>query len=326
MSAGLAPFRCQPLYLEKPWGSGVRLRGVVGLPAPPGTGEAWLVSDVEGSPTPILDGPWAGRTLRELVAAEPIAVLGPEAAGVGEARFPLLVKLLEVAGRLSVQVHPDGPTARALGQGQRGKCEAWFVLDAGPGGEVGLGFEQPVAPEALPELARAGTLGERLRRHRPGAGEAIEILPGTFHYARDLLFLEVQETCDLTYRVWDWGSARALHLAEAAECLRRIPAREPGPPTALSGEGRLEVAPRSPFRFTVHDLGGEARLDVAGPGPRVVVALSPGLSLWAGGAGLELDSGQAAVLPACCGRAEVRSGGAPAQVAVAGVAPAVTLP
>lgn len=323
MSAGLAPFRCLPLYLEKPWGSGVRLRGVVGLPAPPRTGEAWLVSDVDGSPTPILDGPWAGRTLRELVAAEPVAVLGPEAAGAGEgARFPLLVKLLEVAGRLSVQVHPDGPTARALGQGQRGKCEAWFVLDAGPAGEVGLGFEEPVAPAALPELARAGTLGERLRRHRPGAGEAIEILPGTFHYARDLLFLEVQETCDLTYRVWDWGSDRALHLAEAAECLRRIPARAPGPPATLTGQGQLEVAPRSPFRFTVHGLVEGARLEVPGPpGPRVVVALSPGLSVWAGGAGLELSSGQAAVLPACCDRAEVRSAGDPAQVAVAGVAP-----
>lgn len=319
MASPLAPFRCQPVYLEKPWGSGAGLRRM-GVPAPAQTGEVWLVSDVEGTPTLVRDGPFAGRTLREVVAADPEGMLGPEAAraagGEDTPRFPLLVKLLEVAGRLSVQVHPDGPTAAALGRGPRGKSEAWYVLEVGPAGEVGFGLAAPLTPEELLAAARQGNLAERLRRFRPAPGDGLEILPGTFHFAHDLLFLEVQETCDVTFRVWDWGSERALHLPEAAECLRRIPRPPPGPP-ARAARGELEVAPGSPFRFRVLDLGPGERLRLHGALPRVLVGLGGELALTAvGQAALPLAVGEAAVVPAATVALEVACQAA-ARVAVA---------
>lgn len=290
------------MYLAKPWGSGARMRERLGVAAPAGTGEAWLVSDVEGQPTRVADGPHAGKTLRELVRDHPRELLGEAGAAAG--RFPLLVKLLEVADKLSVQVHPDAATARALGDGTRGKCEAWFVLDAGPAGEVGLGFEPPIGPEELLLLAREGRLAERMRRFRPAAGEGVEIVPGTFHFARDLLFLEVQETSDITYRVWDWGSARELHLRQAAECLRRIPDPRPG---RVEPAARTEVATRSPFRFEV----GEAPLEADGAFPRVVVCLSGSVEVGAS----RLAPGEAAVLPASAPRVRVDGTG---RVALAG--------
>lgn len=318
MASPLAPFRCQPVYLEKPWGSGAGLRRM-GVPAPAQTGEVWLVSDVEGTPTLVRDGPFAGRTLREVVAADPEGVLGAEAARAlsGDTpRFPLLVKLLEVAGRLSVQVHPDGPTAAALGRGPRGKSEAWLVLRVGPAGEVGLGLAAPLTPDELLAAAREGSLAERLRRFRPAPGDGLEILPGTFHFARDLLFLEVQETCDVTFRVWDWGSERALHLPEAAECLRRIPRPPPGPP-GRAARGELEVAPESPFRFRVLDLGPGEGLRLRGALPRVVIGLAGDLTLETPGQpGLALAAGEAAVVPAATGAPLVVSR-AVSQVAVA---------
>ena len=315
----LTPFRCRPVYLEKPWGSGAGLRRL-GLPAPESTGEVWLVSDVEGTPTLIEDGPYAGRTLRELVAAEPEAVLG-RASGEGDAggdgpRFPLLVKLLEVAGRLSVQVHPDGPTAQALGKGPRGKSEAWYVLEVGPEGEVGLGLAGPLGADELLAAARAGSLPERMQRFRPAPGDGLEILPGTFHFARQLLFLEVQETCDVTFRVWDWGSERALHLPEAAECLRRIPSPGAGEALRRRGDGELEVAPASPFRFRVLRLQPGERLRADGALPRVVVSLAGQVTLGPGEDGLPLVAGQAAVAPAAAPELAIAAAGA-AQVAVA---------
>src|SRR5581483_10817765 len=132
MSHPLHPLTFEPVFKSMLWG-GRRLPEFLGRPAPhpDPIGEAWVLSDVDHSPTPVADGPLVGRTLRELIAEFPEQTLGPAATPDG--RFPLLLKFIAARQELSVQVHPnDEQGARLHGPGKRGKPEAWVVLDADP--------------------------------------------------------------------------------------------------------------------------------------------------------------------------------------------------
>lgn len=303
----LGPFRTAPRFVARAWGDGARLRARFGLDAPPGTGEAWLVSDVAGAPSPVLDGPFAGRTLRDVFVAARADLLGE---GGDDEDFPLLVKIIDINAPLSVQVHPDGPTARALGDGRRGKAEAWLVVDVGPGARASLGLRAPLPPDEVVRLARAGALEGALRTEAARVGQAYEILPGTLHTALDLMALEVQETADVTYRVYDWGRDRPLHLEQARTTLERTggAARRPRVvevPAAPAVSGRTAlVSVEAPFSFDVVDLPAGARSDL-GVGPGIAFALDGDVLLTAAdptaGDPLTLRRGEAAVLPASAG-------------------------
>jgi mannose-6-phosphate isomerase len=317
----LAPFRTAPRFLDKTWGDGSRMRARFGLPAPPATGEAWLISGLDAVPSQVLDGPFAGRTLPDVVREAGPALLGALPAAEG---FPLLVKLIEVAAQISVQVHPDGPTAQALGDGLRGKSETWLVLDAGPGAALDLGLRQPLEPDEVVARARAGTLADALDRRAPRVGTSYEILPGTLHSALDLLALEVQESSDVTYRVFDWGRDRPLHVEKAREALartgghrRRPHVVEPrGPRTALSSQA-------APFGFDLLEVaaGQTVVLDPqAEATPGVAILLDGEATLLSGDVSLTLRPGEAAVLPAA-GRRLVALRAGPAGARLAHAAP-----
>lgn len=299
----LAPFRTAPRFVQKPWGGGPALGSCLGREVPPETGEAWLISDVPGSESEVLDGPYAGRSLREVIEQQAGPLLGQ-----GH-RFPLLIKLLEIRGRLSVQVHPDAEVAQSLGDGERGKSEAWYLVDVGDDARVWQGFEQPVEPSELAELSVSGAIADRLRSFAPEAGEAVEILPGTFHTAEDVLVLEVQETSDVTYRVFDWGRTdRTLHLQQAATCLEQLPAVD-ARRRVHQGEATWPVAPCSPFTFEVWQL--EPDEERALPEPRcagALVVLAGAIELRGGGPGT-LAQGDALVIPAACSGLTLHSQG-----------------
>ncbi|MBI0447158.1 class I mannose-6-phosphate isomerase [Deinococcus sp. DB0503] len=220
-----APLRLQPQLTERVWG-GRRLAPQ----APSPIGEAWVVYEHNV----VQDGPHAGRSLAELSAAAPRELLGDRAVGT---RFPLLIKLLDCAEWLSVQVHPDDAQARALaGEGQLGKTEAWHLLEAASGAELIAGVRPGTAPETLREAILAGRVMDHAERHPVRAGDTVLVPAGTLHaLGPGLLLYEVQQTSDLTYRVYDWdrpaSAGRALHLHESAKVVtaaRAIP--RPTPP------------------------------------------------------------------------------------------------
>lgn len=292
----LGPFRTRPIFKGKPW-AGDRLAGLV-EGAPPGTGEVWLVSDLDGEASPIASGAHSGRTLRDLVREHPLELLG--AAFAAEERFPLLVKVLDVGAPLSLQLHPDAALARALGDGPRGKAETWLVLEPGAEARVDLGLAGPTPADEVVRLARDGGLVERLASFVPEPGEPIEIPPGTLHSAREVLLLEVQEPSDVTYRVHDWGrNGRELHLEQTRRVLAALePSRLP---RAGGGwvRGRRALAQLSPFHFDALDLRAGARLTLPGGAPQVLVVLEGRAVIEAAGHPLLLvERGEAAVLPA----------------------------
>ncbi len=138
--------------------------------------------------------------------------------------FPLLIKLLDVRERLSVQVHPDNAAAIRLVGAPHGKHEGWVVLRAEPGAKVAYGLQRTLTREELHERALSGEIEADLAWLPVAAGDVIDVPPGTIHaIGGGVLFYEVQQPCDLTWRLYDWGRGRTLHLESALEVAIRRP-------------------------------------------------------------------------------------------------------
>jgi mannose-6-phosphate isomerase len=165
------------------------------------------------------------------------------AAPIGEVWFlsdhelPLLVKLIFTSDRLSVQVHPDDGDGEA-----GGKTEMWHVLDAAPGAAIAMGFREPITREQLWEATRTGEVEHLLHWARVQAGETYFIPAHTVHaIGAGLVLCEIQQNLDVTYRLWDYGRPRELHVEKAVPiCDLGV---HPGASRAVPvGGGREEVA------------------------------------------------------------------------------------
>lgn len=138
--------------------------------------------------------------------------------------FPLLVKLLDVRETLSVQVHPDDAAARRIVGAAHGKHEGWVVLRAEPGARVAYGLNRAMDTQELRKRALSGEIEADLAWLDVKAGDVIDVPPGTIHaIGGGVLFYEVQQPCDLTWRLYDWGRGRPLHLEEALEVVACAP-------------------------------------------------------------------------------------------------------
>lgn len=164
--------------------------------------ESWELSCHEAGPSVVASGEWAGRTLAQVLAAHPQFV-GTKAEKAGE--FPLLIKLIDAAGPLSVQVHPDDDYAERV-EHALGKTEMWYVLDAGEGAGIYYGFKRETTLKEMKAAIESNTLTELLNWVPVKKGECFFIPAGTVHaIGAGLLIAEVQQSSNLTYRVYDYG-------------------------------------------------------------------------------------------------------------------------
>lgn len=152
-------------------------------------------------------------------------------ARIGEIWFPapahsptaLLVKYLFTGEALSIQVHPDDAQARARGFAS-GKEECWYIVDADPGAKLGIGTKRPLSPQQLRAAALSGEIEELMEWHPAIAGTMFHIPPGTIHaIGAGISLIEVQQDSDITYRLYDYGRPRALHLDDAVAVARAEP-------------------------------------------------------------------------------------------------------
>jgi len=230
------PLQLTPEYRDYVWG-GSRLRpGIVP------TAEAWVVYEHNR----IAAGPPQGLTLGEAARQQGANLLGRRAVQQTAERFPLLIKLLDCAQWLSLQVHPDDEQALALeGPGFFGKTEAWHVLEADPGAQLIAGLKAGTPPDVLAASIRQGTILDWVQYLSVQAGDTLLVRPGVVHaLGPGLLVYEVQQTSDVTYRVYDWGRPqtpqRRLHIEKALAVVRPDVATAVCPlPPLVDGEPRL---------------------------------------------------------------------------------------
>ena len=205
-----------PEYRDYVWG-GDRLR-----PGQNPTAEAWVV--FEGDK--ISSGALTGKTLGEAAVEFKESLLGTRPVSRTGTRFPLLIKILDCAQWLSLQVHPNDKQAVEIeGPGQFGKTEAWFVLDAKPDSKLIAGLKPGAQADELAESIRNGTVIEHVQYVNVNQGDSIFMPAGTLHaIGPGLLIYEVQQTSDWTYRVYDWGrpetEKRRLHIDKSIQVTR----------------------------------------------------------------------------------------------------------
>lgn len=214
------PLTFDPVYKDYTWG-GRALATQLGRTIPEGNvAESWEIAAHANGSSRVNAGPLAGRTLSEVLDLWGEALVGRRsAADLAQGRFPLLIKLLDANRWLSVQVHPDDRYALAH-EGDLGKTEMWVVLAAEPGAEVIYGFQPGVDRATFAAAIEAGETERWLHRMPIQAGDVVFVPAGAVHaLGPGLIVAEIQQNSDTTYRIYDWGRPRPLHIAQALNVL-----------------------------------------------------------------------------------------------------------
>lgn len=298
----LGPFRLAPWFSPRPWGRR-DLQPWYGAEAFAGTsepvGEAWLT----GPQSMVETGVFAGKTLAAVAAEAGEALLG-EGSGT---EFPLLVKLLFPDDKLSVQVHPDDAQAQAMGQ-PRGKTECWYVLEAAPGATIALGLKPGATAEVVRAAIANGTMEEWMEWVPVQAGEMVFVDAGTVHaIGPGVVLLETQQTCDVTFRMYDYGRPRELHVEQALKVMKTKTAAGKVQPKKM--DGFIRLIEQRYFVVDRYDIEGVGEVVVPGGSAGCLVGLSGDAMVECEGAEtVELMAGKAVVVPADCGSIRIEAG------------------
>jgi mannose-6-phosphate isomerase len=284
----IEPFLLKPWFSERVWGK----KDLQPWYAETGTkelvGEAWLT----GPQCVVETGPFAGQTLASI-----------EEKSGGE--FPLLVKILFPADKLSVQVHPDDAQAKALGE-TRGKTECWYVLEAEPGATVALGLKEGVDAKEVAASVDSGTM-ESLMQHVPvSVGDMLFVDAGTVHaIGPGVVLLETQQTSDVTYRLYDYGRPRELHLAKGLQVMKAHTAAGKVAPRAMDGFTRL--IEQKYFLVDRFEVPAASGVTAAFAGPGCLVGLSGSAVVVTADGRVELSQGKAVIVPVGGGNVTVET-------------------
>ncbi len=221
------PLFFTPVYKERIWG-GSALASVLNKNIPSGKliGESWEICGFGSDQSIVTQGPHTGKTLGELFREHRPGLTN----NYPSSTFPLLIKFLDAAENLSVQIHPDGEYARAHGMGDCGKTECWYVLDAAEGAQLILGFKREVTFDDIRYAIKNDLLHHLLNYVNVHPGEMYYIPAGTVHaILGGNLIYEIQEPSDTTLRLYDWGrvdsngNRRELHIEQSVQMADLIP-------------------------------------------------------------------------------------------------------
>jgi len=250
------PIRLEPIFRERVWGKQSLLPYFpdthADTPKSP-IGEVWFTYSDNRTPL--------GKSLGELLLAHP-EILGTAADPNHPGVCPLLVKLLFTTERLSVQVHPDDAYA-ARHHNCLGKTEAWYVMDSQPPGEVAVGFRDALTAERLKESALSGEIETLLDWRKVSEGDVVFTPAGTVHaIGAGLTICEIQENSDITYRLYDYGRPRELHL-DHGTTVSHLGPHTHQPETKTLAAGRQELLVCDYFRIEKLNLVSALRISGA---------------------------------------------------------------
>ena len=225
MEQTLYPFTFEPIFKERIWG-GTKLHTFLHKSIlSKTTGESWEMSTVSNDISIISNGIYQGKSLNELIEAFPEAILGKDVFKRFGKQFPLLFKYLDANQDLSIQVHPNDRLAKER-HNSFGKTEMWYVLQADEGARLIVGFKQDTNRELYTEALANKSLLTLLEEIPVQKGDVFLLETGTVHaIGGGVLLAEIQQTSDVTYRLYDWdrvdadGQARTLHTELALDAI-----------------------------------------------------------------------------------------------------------
>ncbi len=268
----LYPLKFIPLMKEVVWG-GERL-AQAGKAVPKGKnpsqiGESWEISGLEGDESVVKDGELADNTLSELIEVYMGDLVGDRVYSKYGLEFPVLLKFIDTREKLSVQVHPTDEFANQM-HSARGKTEMWYIVDAEPDGAIYLDFSRTLSEEEYDAAVENGTIDKYLKKRLVHKGESFLVPAGTIHsIGGGVLLAEVQESSDITYRIYDWGRVdakghpRELHTALAAEVVNLDPRESLNLTRPSICNGAVELSSCEAFSVNLVEVNGAVELDYA---------------------------------------------------------------
>ncbi|MFH0864890.1 MAG: type I phosphomannose isomerase catalytic subunit [Bacteroidota bacterium] len=222
----LYPLKFKPIFKDKVWG-GDKVKKLFNkdFSPLPNCGECWELSGVENNLSVVSNGFLEGNNIKELIEVYMTDLVGEKVYGKFGLKFPILVKIIDSCEWLSIQVHPDDMLAQKR-YGENGKSEMWYVLDADKDAELISGFSREVNKETCHDFFLNKKLTEILNYEKVKAGDVFYIPSGRIHaLGPGVCLAEIQQTSDITYRIYDWdridagGVSRKLHVEEAIDAI-----------------------------------------------------------------------------------------------------------
>lgn len=304
------PFKFQPVFQKRIWG-GRNLAKLFKkkLPTYETVGESWEISAHPNGLSTVANGSFAGRTIPEL-----LKLIGRDmilGTSLKCQKFPLLLKLLDANDKLSVQVHPNDNYAYSYENGQSGKSEMWYILNAEPGAEIVYGLKEGVRKHDFLSALESGNI-ERLLNYVPvQTGDIFYIPAGLIHaLGAGLMVAEIQQDSDLTYRVYDYnrtddsGTPRQLHVEKALEVINftnRLPFANTGDSTKFEGAEKNTLCECDRFNVEKISVFREYRQKVDGSRFYIIMVIAGKGSLVYENGQEEILLGDAFLIPAGLG-------------------------
>jgi len=219
------PLKFKPILKQKIWGGNKLVDILNKVSIDKNIGESWEISDVDNNISVVANGKLEGKTLKDIVKEHKADLVGNKNYQVFKDKFPLLIKFIDAAQDLSVQVHPNNELAKKR-HNSFGKTEMWYIMEAEENSNLVLGFSKEISPKQYKELLKEKAIISVLNFKKIKKGDAFFIEPGTVHaIGAGVVLAEIQQTSDITYRIYDWdrvdtqGKSRELHTDLAIEAI-----------------------------------------------------------------------------------------------------------
>ncbi len=308
----MKPFRLTAPCKDYLWG-GNKLREYGKISDADRIAESWELSCHPDGESRIAEGNYAGSTLTEFLADHPEA-MGTSCAHFD--RFPVLIKLIDARDNLSVQVHPDNEYALRA-EGEYGKTEVWYIVDAEPGASLIYGFREELSREEFRRAIEEHTLLDKVNTVPVKPGDVFFIEAGTLHaIGRGILIAEIQQNSNTTYRVYDYGRVgadgkpRALHVEKALDVTSLTPAKPyPARPVARTGGcARQLLAGCEYFHSEKLTVDGSAEVCADTTTFRHLLVLEGDALLTGEGCEIALKKGTSVFVPAGAGAYNIKGG------------------
>lgn len=303
-----AILKFEPIFKSVIWG-GQRIARFKGI-APQGdhVGESWELSPMEGNESVVAEGPFKGIGLNSLIADHGDEIMGARLMKACGGRFPLLIKFIDSTDDLSVQVHPDDDLAARRHNGSLGKTEMWYSILPAEGAYLYAGFSRRLDADSFRSAVADNSIIDSLRRHDTRPGDVFFLPAGRIHaIGAGNLLVEVQETSDVTYRIYDYGridattgKPRQLHVEEAKDAIDyKVYPSYTSTPTDL-GNGIEELVQCDHFTVYALTIDGEHVFRPVVDSFSTLTCIEGEMTVTdSNGCSVSLRRGESALMPAC---------------------------